>query len=120
MAIPGIDGNYTGAIRCHPDAGVLSDPPSFMFVWDTKWWAMDLAGDYASDIPLLGMPEILGAAGNMVGLALAWLLFSRRDDLHPNARGCFQWMLLYFLMHGAIHMTWGYKFRVPFTAGMNI
>jgi len=31
-----------------------------------------------------------------------------------------QWMLCYFAMHGAIHMSWGYKFRVPFTALMNI
>lgn len=29
-------------------------------------------------------------------------------------------MLFYLLMHGAIHASWGYKFRVPFTAAMNI
>merc|ERR1740117_1381680 len=29
-------------------------------------------------------------------------------------------MLGYFFCHAAIHASWGYKFRVRFTAGMNI
>ena len=110
-------------IRCHPDAGVLSDPPSLMFTWNiAQWWSLDPAGDYAADIELFGTPEILGTIGNLSGMLLVWLLMSTRDykEYHANARGCFEWMLFYFLMHGAVHMFWGYKFRVPFTAGMNI
>ena len=76
--------------------------------------------DYAADIPLFGMPEFLGTGANMLGMAVAWVIFKGSNSDHFSARRCFQWMIFYFLMHAAIHMSWGYKFRVPFTVAMNI
>ena len=84
--------SYPGSIiRCHPDAGVLTDPPSLMMSWDiAKWWNLDLAGDYATDVAMLGTPEILGSMGNLVGMLLAFMLMRTREDYHPNARRCLQ------------------------------
>lgn len=85
--------NYTGIIRCHPDAGVLDNAPSLMFTWDiSMWWNLDLAADYATDIPLLGTPEILGTSANLFGMVLVYMLMSTRDysEYHANAKGCFQ------------------------------
>lgn len=107
-------------IRC---AAALSAPPSLMMSWETsKWFFADPPGDYASDIEALGMPEFLGSIANLLGILLVWLLVrtSYSEKLHSNARCCIQWMLVYFMMHAAIHMTWGYQFRVPFTSVMNI
>jgi len=114
--------NMRGLLRCHPDAGVLDAPPSLMFSWDSKWLYADPEGDYAADIALLGVPELLGTVANLVGMALVWMLMATKapEEYHYRAHRCFQWMLMYLLMHAAIHMSWGYRFRVPFTAAMNI
>lgn len=112
-------------IRCHPDAGLLDAPPdlSFMFSWEIdRWLYADPPADYASDIPLFGVPEILGASANLIGMVSVWMIMRTKasEDYHFNGRRCFQWMLCYLLMHGAVHASWGYKFRVPFSNAMNI
>lgn len=106
-------------IRC---AATLGEPPALMMSWETsKWFFADPPGDYASDIEVLGMPEFLGSSTNLLGMLLVCLLVrTSYTELHSNARRCIQWMLFYLTMHAAIHMTWGYKFRVPFTSAMNI
>jgi hypothetical protein len=105
-------------IRC---SSTLDSPPGLMFTWETsKWLFEDPAGDYASDIELFGMPEILGAGSNILAMFVVWAVVGRLDEYQTNARRCLQYMLLYLLMHGAIHASWGYVFRVPFTAAMNI
>ena len=94
-----------------------------MFAWEaSRWLGSDPPGDYASDIPFLGVPVFLGSIANLVGVLLVFLMMRRRavEDYHLSARRCFQWMQVYLCMHGAIHMSWGYMFRVPFTAAMNI
>ena len=110
-------------IRCHPDVGAIEAPPTLMFTWEiSKWLSADPPSDYAADIPLFGTPEILGTSANLLGMVLVWLMMNTRasEEYHFSARRCLQWMLCYLLMHGAIHASWGYKFRVPFTAAMNI
>ena len=68
------------------------------------------------------MPEFLGTTANLLGIFLVWMLISKRasDEYHFSARRCFQWMIMYLLMHAAIHASWGYRFRSPFSAVMNI
>jgi len=108
------------AIRC---SSSMDAPPSFAFTWElSKWISVDEPGDYASDIALFGMPEFLGTLANLLGMVLVWMLIRTRasDEYHSSARRCFQWMMAYLLMHAAIHMSWGYRFRGPFTIAMNI
>lgn len=112
------------SIRCHPDANAFDTKTaaSLLFSFDATWLSMDPANDYAADIPLLGVPEILGTACNVFGMiaVLAMVRGGSAVERHHHARRCFQWMLFYLLMHAAIHASWGFRFRVPFTAAMNI
>jgi len=90
--------------------------------WEvSNWFFSDPHGDYATDVELLGMPEFLGTSANLLGVLLVVLLArANYEKFHKNAQRCIQWMCVYLLMHAAIHASWGYKFRVPFTCLMNI
>ena len=82
-------------IRC---SSTLDSPPGLMFTWETsKWLFEDPAGDYASDIELFGMPEILGAGSNILAMFVVWAVVGRLDEYQTNARRCLQYMLLYLL-----------------------
>lgn len=107
-------------IRC---SAAMDAPPSFVLTWElSKWISVDEPGDYASDITLFGMPEFLGTSANLLGMVLIWMLIRTQESVEYNtsARRCFQWMMVYMLMHAAVHMSWGYRFRAPFTIAMNI